>query len=91
MNSLANLLADDLVADPARGLPQPLGVDALALAWALKAVCFAAWSTAPARAVRCAALLAALQAREAGAEIAAVAHWVQGIVRGRWSCPIPAR
>lgn len=79
MNSLADLLADDLVADPARGLPQPLGVDALALAWALKAVCFAAWSTAPARAVRCAALLAALQAREAGAEIAAVAHWVQGI------------
>ncbi len=80
-------LAAGLVADAQRDLPQPLGVDAVALAWALKAVCFAAWSTAPARAVRCAALLAELQARaqtpdhgdRARIEIAAVAHWVQGI------------
>ena len=66
-------------------LENPPAVDALALAWALKAVCFAAWSTAPARAVRCAALLSALQAQTAAAataaqtEITAVAHWVQGI------------
>ena len=78
-------LAAALVADPQRSLPQPLQVEPLALAWALKAVCFAAWSRAPARAVRCAALLADLQLQDHGrpvaeqAELAAVAHWVQGI------------
>lgn len=78
-------LAAALVADPQRGLPQPLQVEPLALAWALKAVCFAAWSKAPARAVRCAALLADLQLAAQGrpvaeqTELAALAHWVQGI------------
>ena len=79
-------LAAGLVADAHRSLPQPLGVDPVALAWALKAVCFAAWSTAPARAVRCATLLTDLLARvqaqpqagQAHIEVAAVAHWVQG-------------
>ena len=84
---MTDTLAAALVADAGRCLPQPLGVDAVALAWSLKAVCFAAWSTVPARAVRCAALLAELQARvpaqphadQARIEVAAVAHWVQGI------------
>lgn len=82
-DAAALALAERLVADADAPLPQLPEVPALALAWALKAVCFAAWSTAPARAVRCATLLGQLQtqtqASDGSREVAAVAHWVQGI------------
>lgn len=59
---------------PAAEAPSPL-----ALAWALKAECYAAWNVAPARAARGAALLQALHTQHPGAELQAVAAWCAGI------------
>ena len=57
--------------------------DPLALAWALKALCYEAWSTEPPRAVRAAealrALLRADVAAAQRAEIAALADWTGGL------------
>ena len=56
---------------------------ALALAWALKALCYEAWSTDPPRAARAAELLRALQAAgvppAVAQEVAALAAWTAGI------------
>lgn len=64
----------------------PPGADAddpLALAWALKALCYEAWSTEPPRAVRAAEALRALLgpglAPAQRAEIAALADWTGGL------------
>ncbi len=79
----AQTLAERLVDATPAALPAVLPVPPRALAWALKAVCYDAWSTAPTRALPCAGLLLQLQARTADdpahAEITALAHWVQGI------------
>lgn len=72
-------IAQDLVDAEEATVPEPLYAEPLALAWALKELCFEAWSTAPARAVRCAQLLDQLQRRGGPAEVGAVASWVQGI------------
>ena len=70
--------------------PLPTDLDsacALALAWALKALCYDAWNTAPARAVRASELLGALAAQttpwQVGAqtEIQALADWTGGIAQ----------
>ena len=57
--------------------------DRLALAWALKALCYEAWSTEPPRAVRAAEALRALLSAELPAaqrlEIAALADWTGGL------------
>ena len=57
--------------------------DRLALAWALKALCYEAWSTEPPRAVRAAEALRALLGAELPAaqrqEIAALADWTGGL------------
>ncbi len=58
-------------------------VEPLALAWALKDLCYEAWNAAPARAARAADALAALAQSCAGAadaaEIRALAAWTAGI------------
>ncbi|MCW5665324.1 MAG: CHAT domain-containing protein [Piscinibacter sp.] len=67
-------------------LPQPLPVGAAALAVALKDEAAAAWGTTPSRALRCAALLRALQQRHAEPGVAALADWAAGLaalVEGR--------
>ncbi|MES2715166.1 MAG: CHAT domain-containing protein [Pseudomonadota bacterium] len=81
-------LARRLVDAAPAPLPQPLPAEPLALAWALKAACYDAWSTAPAQALHCARLLRQLHDLAGGAEVAALADraeigaladWVQGI------------
>lgn len=73
----------------ADGAP-PAALDALparpaeawvALGWALKDEAQAAWTEAPARAPRCAALLAALAARAPHAEIDAASAWSEGLAQ----------
>lgn len=68
------------------GLPpgaSAAAVDTLALAWALKGLCYEAWRSDPPRSLRAAACLADLAgqalAPEARAEVAAVAAWTDGI------------
>lgn len=72
------------IVDGGEPVPPDLPAEALrALAWALKDVCHAAWSSAPQRAVRAAAVLQALPA--ADPEVGALAHWTAGlaaIIRG---------
>jgi CHAT domain-containing protein len=100
----ARLRADALVDAPETPLRWPVGngtdgdahatadADALALAWALKARCYEAWSTAPARVAPAADRLQALAALAAAAAspvqtlLAALAAWTRGIallVEGR--------
>lgn len=52
---------------------------ALALAWALKDRCYAAWSTDPPRAVRAAAALRRLARRAPGPVVQALADWTGGL------------
>ncbi len=70
--------------------PLPAGLDqaaALALAWALKAQCYEAWNSAPARAQRAAACLGMLAAQAQSGqpgqhtEIQALADWTGGIAQ----------
>ena len=67
-------------AAPAAGGPAD---DRLTLAWALKALCYEAWSTEPPRAVRAAEALRALLSAELPAaqrlEITALADWTGGL------------
>lgn len=76
----AAALAAQLADDPAAPAP-PEGTDWLALAWALKALCYAAWHAEPPRAVRAAAALARLRglAPAGDTELAALADWTAGI------------
>lgn len=64
----------------------PARTDVLALAWALKDLCYSAWHSEPARAVRAAEALARLRAAGPPAqEVQALADWTAGIacvVRG---------
>ena len=83
-------LATDAALGQARSLlgsaaaPTVAGADdPLALAWALKALCYEAWSTEPPRAVRAAEALRALLSTDLPAaqrvEIAALADWTGGL------------
>jgi CHAT domain-containing protein len=93
-------------ADVARRLvdgaePPPLaGQDVLAVAWALKELCYAAWSSEPPRAAKAADALLALSQRDTAgaamprhAEIQALADWTAGIAcvtRGRLADAVQA-
>lgn len=84
------LPASDLAAALLAGGAWPPGLSAaqaVALAWALKQACYAAWSTEPPRALRAAELLQVLtRAQPTLAEPAALADWCAGIaalLRGR--------
>ena len=82
-------LGADLALTQARRLLEPraavpaAGADALALAWALKELCYEAWSSNPPEAARAAAVLR--QLLDAGVpaeqvrEIEALAAWTAGI------------
>lgn len=82
---LARRLIDDSI-----GLPASLTTDErVALAWALKDACYAAWTSSPARAAKAAAVLGELArgaAPDDDDEIDALAAWTEGIAdmtRGR--------
>lgn len=60
-------------------LPAQLPAPAAALAQVLKDEAMAAWGTTPARALRCAALLGELRARDDTAEVSAMADWATGL------------
>jgi CHAT domain-containing protein/tetratricopeptide (TPR) repeat protein len=63
----------------------PPGADRLALAWALKDLCYEAWNTAPARALSAAEALRTLVTAQSP-ELEALAAWTEGIAdvtRGR--------
>jgi CHAT domain-containing protein/tetratricopeptide (TPR) repeat protein len=74
----AQRLVDDGSAPPAA-----LGVNTLAVAWALKGLCYAAWNNEPARAVRAAHVLATLDTRELPREhalqVQGLAAWTDGL------------
>ena len=80
-------VARRLVDDEAPGNASPMNARALALAWALKDQCYAAWSSQPQRAARVAEALRALCTRAAAAdagsaparEVKALADWTEGI------------
>lgn len=76
--------------------PTP-AAEALALAWALKALCYDAWRTDPPRSLRAAARLAVLAAAPlapvVAAEVGAVAAWAAGIaalIEGRFDAALQA-
>lgn len=75
----AQELARRCIDDEAQALPSPLPVEAAALALALKDEAVAAWGTVPARALRCAALLARLRERDGTALVGAMADWAAGL------------
>lgn len=79
MSSAAQALARDWIDSELEDLPPRLPVDAGELALALKDEAVAAWGTVPARAIRCAALLAALRAEDAGPLVGAMADWAAGL------------
>lgn len=95
MNAPIDALARRLLEPDA---PPPAGADAVALAWALKALCYEAWATEPARAARAAQVLAALMALEAAGghadpQVQALAAWTGGIahiVQGRLADAVAA-
>jgi len=64
-------------------LPEVAPVDCLALAWALKDLCYEAWNSEPPRAARAAEALRALHAAGVpaadAAEIEGLARWTEGI------------
>ena len=64
--------------------PLPDTAAAVALAWALKDLCYEAWRTEPARAARAAEVLARLRQHEvaqASAEVRALHEWTEGIAQ----------
>lgn len=67
------------VDEDAASLPEVLPSAAAELALALKDEAVAAWGTVPARAVRCAALLAQLRARDGAPLVTAMAAWTAGL------------
>lgn len=93
MTGPAARAARELVDDAHAALPQPLPVDAPALAVALKDEAAAAWGTTPSRALRCAALLRDLQARHGEPGVAPLAAWAGGLaalVEGRMADALAA-
>jgi tetratricopeptide (TPR) repeat protein len=69
-----------LAADQAPSMPD--GAEARrAVAWALKDICYAAWNSAPDRAVRAAAALRTLAGAGADPEVGALAEWTAGIAQ----------
>lgn len=76
------LAAQLAAADPEQRsalLAQHTAVDLTALAWALKDLCYAAWTSEPRRSIAAAAALADLAARHPAPEISALAAWTAGI------------
>ena len=87
-------LAQSMVAD---GLPPPVDLPddiRRALAWALKTICHASWSSDPQRAVRAAEAVCALHANNAARadhELAALAQWMAGVahvIRGEMASAV---
>jgi CHAT domain-containing protein/tetratricopeptide (TPR) repeat protein len=95
----ARRLLDPAVPAPAAATePGPAEVE---LAWALKTLCYEAWTSEPAQAVRAAQALQALAggatlakpATPAGHELAGLAHWTAGIAalsQGRMAAAVDA-
>lgn len=75
----AQELARRCIDDEALALPSQLPVEAASLALALKDEAVAAWGTVPARALRCATLLAGLRERDGDAQVGAMADWAGGL------------
>jgi len=75
----AQELARRCIDDEAQALPTPLTVEAPALALALKDEAVAAWGTVPARALRCASLLASLREPADDPFVGAMADWAAGL------------
>jgi CHAT domain-containing protein/tetratricopeptide (TPR) repeat protein len=68
-----------LPAERAALLERDSALVGVALAYALKDRCYAAWNTDPAQAVEAAAALAAVSARSSELEVAALAAWASGV------------
>jgi CHAT domain-containing protein len=74
--------AQRLVDDPT-ALPAAPALDLLALAWALKGLCYAAWNSEPARAVRAAQVLSGLDTHRLppahALQVQGLAAWTDGL------------
>ncbi|MDP3223567.1 MAG: hypothetical protein Q8M96_10565, partial [Rubrivivax sp.] len=68
----------DSAGPASEALARPLD-DCIALAWAVKDECQAAWTEEPPRTQRCAQVLAQLQQQHPHPEIAAAAAWCDGL------------